>query len=114
MEADHTIICLGDVAVGTLHGHRLRRLRDAPGHKRLIIGNHDLNPLGEIEEDGFDIGVDTTSCAPGCPPLLLTHVPLPKVPIWTVNVHGHDHDRPSPVNGRWKGRHSGQDGDHNM
>ncbi len=72
------------------------QLRDAPEHKRLVIGNHDMNPLGEIEEDGFDIGTDTTIYAPACPPLLLTHVPLPKVPIGTVNVHGHYHDRPSP------------------
>ena len=56
-----------------------------------------MNPLGEIEEDGFDVGIETTIYAPGCPPLLLTHVPLPKVPIGTVNVDGHYHDRHSPA-----------------
>ena len=45
VEDDHTIICLGDATIGTLHGHRLRGLRDAPGHKHLVLGNHDLNPL---------------------------------------------------------------------
>ena len=32
--------------------------------------------------------------APGDPPLLLTHIPLVKVPLGAVNVHGHIHQAP--------------------
>ena len=53
-----TIICLGDVAIGGLSGTRLRRLRSAPGRKIVVIGNHEINAVGELEIDGFDeIGV---------------------------------------------------------
>ena len=38
-----TIICLGDVAIDGLSGTRLKRLRSAPGHKVLVIGNHDVD-----------------------------------------------------------------------
>ena len=90
-----TIICLGDVAVTGLWGTSLRRLRRAPGRKILVIGNHEINRLGEVDIDGFD-AVHSTLHASGDPPLLLTHMPLRNVPEGCVNVHGHVHNRQSP------------------
>ena len=36
-----------------------------------------------------------TLLLPGDPPLLVTHVPLVRVPAGAVNVHGHTHQRPA-------------------
>lgn len=90
-----TIICLGDVAVTGLWGTSLRRLRRAPGRKILVIGNHEINRIGEVDIDGFD-AIHSTLYASGDPPLLLTHMPLRNVPEGCVNVHGHVHNRQSP------------------
>ena len=90
-----TIICLGDVAIDGLSGTLLERLRSAPGHKVLVIGNHEVNRAGNVDIDGFD-EIHSTLYAPGDPPLLLTHMPLRNVPDGCVNVHGHLHDRKSP------------------
>lgn len=48
------IICLGDVAVHGVSGRRLRRLREAPGWKILVVGNHDPEGSGSVDIDGFD------------------------------------------------------------
>ena len=90
-----TIICLGDVTIPALWGPRLKRLRRAPGRKLLVIGNHEINGVGEVDIDGFD-EIHSTLYASGDPPLLLTHMPLETVPEGSVNVHGHLHDEPSP------------------
>lgn len=90
-----TIICLGDVTIPALWGPRLKRLRRAPGRKLLVIGNHEINRVGEVDIDGFD-QIHSTLYASGDPPLLLTHMPLETVPEGSVNVHGHLHDEPSP------------------
>ena len=45
----------------------------------------------------FDIRMTTIAVyAPGDPPLVLTHVPLQRVPHGAVNVHGHLHHHPAP------------------
>ena len=90
-----TIICLGDVAIGGLSGTRLRRLRSAPGRKIVVIGNHEINAVGELEIDGFD-EIHSTLYAAGDPALLLTHMPLRNVPEGCVNVHGHLHNQEAP------------------
>ena len=90
-----TIICLGDVAIGGLSDNRLKRLRSAPGRKILVVGNHDINPAGLVDGDGFD-EIRMTLYAAGEPTLLLTHMPLRNVPDGCVNVHGHLHDRQPP------------------
>ena len=90
-----TIICLGDVTIDGLSGTRLKRLRNAPGRKVLVIGNHEVNRAGDVDIDGFD-EIHNTLYAPGDLPLLLTHMPLRQVPDGCVNVHGHLHNRASP------------------
>ena len=90
-----TIICLGDIAIHGLWGTLLKRLRRAPGRKILVIGNHEINRIGEVDIDGFE-ELHSTLYAAGDPPLLLTHMPLRHVPDGCVNVHGHLHNRESP------------------
>ena len=66
-----TIICLGDIAIHGLSGTLLKRLRRAPGRKILVIGNHEINRIGEVDIDGFE-ELHSTLYAAGDPPLLLT------------------------------------------
>ena len=93
-----TIICLGDVAVpAVMYGYGFDSISAMPGHKVLVFGNHDLDHTGAIPEMGFD-EVHPTLYAETDPPLLLTHMPLRKLPAGFVNVHGHTHDN---VGARW-------------
>ena len=85
-----TIVFLGDVAIGGLSGRRLERFRAGPGRKVLVAGNHEFDCLSSGNVDGFD-EASSTLYVPGRPPLLLTHMPLCRVPPGSVNVHGHLH-----------------------
>ena len=77
---DDFVVCLGDVGTGP----SLTRLQGLPGRKVLVFGNHDRSAKG------FDV-VCGSVYSHGDPPLLLTHVPLRRVPPACVNVHGHLH-----------------------
>lgn len=92
-----SIICLGDISVdGCLHSHHIVRWQQAPGFKVLVLGNHDVDPINQVKH--LDIQRKTLAlAAPGDPPLLLTHVPLIRVPHDAINVHGHIHDKPAPT-----------------
>ena len=72
---EDTILVLGDVTVHPLWGRRLKRIRQAPGRKILVYGNHEITRAGSVDNDGFD-EVYSTLCVDGDPLLLLTHVPL--------------------------------------
>ena len=92
VDVDDTIICLGDVTVdGSVQAQHQRWWREAPGAKWLVLGNHDVNRLGELNVEGFE-EVHPTLFADGDPPLLMTHMPLRHVPEGCVNVHGHTHN----------------------
>ena len=91
-----TMVCLGDVSLPPLWGTRLERVRNAPGRRKLLVfGNHDVHPARGVHGDGFD-DVHGTLYVGGDPPLLLTYMPLRRVPEGCVNVHGHLHDRRMP------------------
>ena len=92
---DDAIVCLGDVAVHGLSGRRLERVREAPGWKVLVIGNHDVRPDGTLAADAFD-EVYSSLYVAGDPSLLMTHMPLRAVPDGCVNVHGHLHGARMP------------------
>lgn len=79
---DDVVVCLGDV--GTWPS--LTRLQGLPGRKVLVFGNHDRSAKG------FDV-VCGSVYSHGEPPLVLTHMPLRRVPPACVNVHGHLHAR---------------------
>lgn len=96
-----TIICLGDVAQPDAWRNRgtVLDLRNCPGKRLLVVGNHDVDPVNQV----WPLEVDRTAvtlAAPGDPPLLLTHVPLLQVPHGCVNVHGHVHQKESPSRNR--------------
>ena len=94
-----TVICGGDVALsGALRGIHHDRVRNAPGRKLLIIGNHDLDRKGKLQNVGFETST-TTLVLETEPQLLLTHLPLHRIPAGTVNVFGHVHNN-VPLNGR--------------
>ena len=77
---DDLVVCLGDV--GTWQS--LAGLQGLPGRKVLVFGNHDQSARG------FDV-VCRSVYSHGDSPLVLTHVPLRRVPPAWVNVHGHLH-----------------------
>ncbi|MCY4119772.1 MAG: metallophosphoesterase family protein [Acidobacteria bacterium] len=89
-----TIICLGDVAEpSAIRDARLvARLRECPGRRVLVIGNHDLLLLKELEEAGFREQTFAALCATD-PPVALTHAPLAQIPPGCVHLHGHLHGR---------------------
>ena len=66
---DDFVVCLGDVGTPP----SLAKLQELPGRKILVFGNHDRSARG------FDI-VCGSAHAHGHPPLVLTHVPLRRVP----------------------------------
>ena len=91
VEADHTIVNLGDVTgAGTPWRRNANALRELPGRKIVVLGNHDFTGIGSVPNRGED-ELYVTLLSPGDPMLLLTHLPLRNVPAGTVNVHGHLH-----------------------
>lgn len=94
---DH-VWCLGDMTMfrgkhkATEFIHLMRSL---PGHKRLILGNHDHYDMGVYVEAGFK-KIRGSNMLDG---LLLTHYPIHPGSLGfktKANVHGHIHRNPSP------------------
>ena len=90
---DDTVLNGGDVALaGSLGAGGRTRIREAPGAKLLVVGNHDFGRRsGTLDAAGHDVAtgilaVDTD------PPMVLTHVPMEAVPQGWVNLHGHVHN----------------------
>ena len=51
---DDAVICGGDVALaGSLKALRLDRVATAPGHKPLVLDNHDFTRCGRDGADGL-------------------------------------------------------------
>ena len=93
------IICLGDVAhFDAWHDDSRLRLDVAgcPGERPLILGNHHVYSRAELAAAGFDQQYAAAVCDTD-PLLLLTHVPLRRVPPNTVNIHGHLHGGRGPT-----------------
>ena len=68
-----TIVCLGDATKGQTDGPGINALRAMPGRKILVFGNHDRSPRNFDEVRG-------SLYSHGDPPLVLTHVPMRRVP----------------------------------
>ena len=92
---EDTIVILGDVTVHGLWGQRLRRVREAPGQKILVYGNHEATGGEFLGCEAYD-EVHSTLYVDGDPSLLLTHFPLRVVPKGCVNIHGHLHHNHVP------------------
>ena len=93
-----TLICLGDVAhPDALQDPRFELdLRACPGERLLILGNHDVGLRAELAGAGFDVQHAAAVCDTR-PVLVLTHLPLRRVPPTAVNAHGHLHDQAAPT-----------------
>ena len=90
---DDIMLCLGDVAMGpAVAEHTWRRIEALPGHKVLVVGNHDLTTNGRLRVAGFDLVCGLAILGNENPPLIFTHMPLDDPPPGHVNVHGHLHD----------------------
>ena len=93
------IICLGDVAhpdAWREHSRLQLDLAGCPGERLLILGNHDFHTREELALAGFDKQYAAAVCDTR-PVLILTHLPLRRVPADTVNLHGHIHAAPAPT-----------------
>lgn len=89
---DDHIYHLGDVAMN--FAPYVRRIKALPGHKRLLLGNHDKGKLAEYIAAGFE---KIASCRMwDRKTALLTHIPVHPDSTTAVNVHGHIHERTLP------------------
>jgi calcineurin-like phosphoesterase family protein len=94
---DH-IYHLGDVTMERSSNAKewfVNKIRSLPGHKRLILGNHDHLTMDVYRDAGFQ----KIKGSHKMDALLLSHYPLhpSTVPKWALaNVHGHIHQNPSP------------------
>ena len=89
----NTLICVGDFAMGLTRAiDTWERVAAAPGRSKiLVMGNHDLGRRsGRRVANGFH-RYEALLSAPGDPPLIFTHLPLPNVPEGHVCVRGHQH-----------------------
>ena len=87
-----TLHLRGDVALARARDPaRLARLGAMPARKVLVLGNHDFGPTGTPTETGSD-ETSMTQVVPEERTLLVTHVPLWRVPAGRVKVHGHVHN----------------------
>ena len=68
---------------------------ERPGERLLVVGNHDRDVRGRVEPASTR-PVGRALCATA-PPLVLTHIPLLKVPVVAVNVDGHLHRAAGPT-----------------
>ena len=98
VRAGDTIICLGNVAHPDAWRQRrlLLDLRNCPGERLLVLGNHDRDTRA-LAEAGFTATCAAALCATE-PVLTLSHAPLRRVPPTTINVHGHLHAADAPSN----------------
>lgn len=92
------IVCLGDVAHPSAFDDEalVDRLRDCPGQRVLLLGNHDLSFREQLAEAGFDEQSAAALCATD-PPAALTHMPVAQVPYGCVHLYGHLHARGDPA-----------------
>ena len=97
VDADETIVCVGDFALGeALSEETWDRITAAPGRSKvLVVGNHDITGQGILRVKGFH-RTKAVLISPGDPPLIWTHAPLPNVPDGHVNIHGHQHAKLKP------------------
>ena len=85
-----TLICLGDVAHADAWADRqlVRNLRACPGRRIVVLGNHDLPHREALADVGFEEQY-LAALLDADPPLALVHMPLRRVPVTAVALHGH-------------------------
>ena len=97
VEPDDTILNGGDIALSSALGKTHRTaIREAPGRKLLVVGNHDFNlRSGLLDTAGHDTWTGVLVIETD-PPIVMTHVPMGMLPPGWVNLHGHVHNHAPP------------------
>ena len=96
------MLCLGDLAhpYGLVDEKLAGRLREAPGRRLLVLGNHDVHRGRMLASSGFD-RMCAAAVRAGRPPLIFSHPPLRPAPAGAINVHGHLHRHDPPSARHW-------------
>lgn len=90
----------GDITFGNI-GIVNERLRNLPGYKIHIVGNHDMDRHGKLNHvkmsERHPCYVIDVVDAEFEYQLLVTHYPMDNVPDGCFNIHGHIHQHPAPT-----------------
>lgn len=85
---------LGDVAMRRTALQLIRRLN---GHKRLVLGNHDIFDYKDYVAAGFQ-KLAALRVFNHIPRIICSHIPIhPDSLGGNINIHGHTHNNPSPA-----------------
>lgn len=100
---DQWLLFVGDLAMWRDRERIQQWMKQCPGRKALVIGNHDVRgkQCPKRLEDWQDLGFEAVSdvawlpAAHGLPQVWITHYPLPmsKFDDPAVNLHGHTHTK---------------------
>lgn len=88
---DDIVIHCGDVGLGNVN-KIASIVQSLNGHKRLILGNHDLKPQKMLE-----MGFEWVSPFPIIwqEKYIISHEPMQEVPKGYINIYGHIHQNPA-------------------
>jgi len=89
VQPEDTILHLGDLAFKD----NVVSLKNLPGNKYLIIGNHDHKSKEWYNDNGFIVTPKRIFFNHGDKKILFTHYPEKEFFDWDINIHGHIHDR---------------------
>lgn len=92
INADDTVICLGDVCMG--NDERVHRdyIQQLAGKKILVRGNHDKKSDAWYLAHGWDFVCDAFTLNKFGFYTLFTHKPKPDLGQFDINIHGHFHN----------------------
>ena len=91
--AGDTVLNGGDIALaGSLREPDRTAIRNAPGRKMFVVGNHDFNrKTGLLDASGHGTASGILAIESD-PPMVLTHLPMGELPPGWVNLYGHVHN----------------------
>jgi len=92
VKPDDWVIHLGDFALGRRKTVRMLT-QLLPGKKVLIRGNHDRHSRSFYQRCGWRAVTNKISFGYQEYNIWLTHRPVKELDDWTINVHGHIHNR---------------------
>ncbi len=94
------IVCVGDLAIGGSSEAVDAMVRNLPGRKLVVAGNHEFWAAGGPPKNYAVCEVMPTLLVDGKHPAVMTHEPLDHVPRGWINLHGHLHGPVRPVSTR--------------
>lgn len=84
---------LGDICIGNDEENHKRYIQPIKARKVLVRGNHDKKSDDWYYSHGWDAVCHTMTLERWGQRILLSHIPRPDLGYFTVNVHGHLHNR---------------------